>query len=201
MAEHLARPEGRRRPQLGAEVTGSDGSPRSPHEKPELKLLENPSQPVTSRSATPAKATGQPTKIRPRSTQHAAGRRLLPPLQLSISAEDEIHLMLSLIQYRETCRRQYIECPAMIDRVVAQLSLRVTEGQAGSTFAAGLQGDDSRSVDPLLVTYADAALMLSWSPSTLKRRVRGGLLEPVRSGRTVRLRIADIENLISQGAT
>ncbi len=126
----------------------------------------------------------------------AADREAPRILPLSLTADDELHLMLALIQYREVCRGDHVVCPPMVDRVVAQVSRRVTRGQECSTFDMGLPSAEHRSVENLLVTYSDAALMLAWSVSTLRRRVREGLLTPVRHGRAVRLRRTDLEHLI-----
>lgn len=124
-------------------------------------------------------------------------------LRLSLTADDEMHLMLALIQYRATCRDKRKLCPPMLERVVAQLSRRVTEGQEGSTFDVVSQDahDQSMSSPPPLVTYAEGARLLTCSVSTLKRRIRSGALEPVQiSERGVRLRRTDIERLIENGA-
>lgn len=58
---------------------------------------------------------------RRRNTREAP--RILP---LSLAADDEVHLMLALIAYRDTCRRDHLTCLPMVDRVVAQVSRQVT---------------------------------------------------------------------------
>jgi excisionase family DNA binding protein len=40
---------------------------------------------------------------------------------------------------------------------------------------------------PLLYTIKEAAAMLKWSESTLRRRIRSGEIRPFRSGRLVRI--------------
>jgi excisionase family DNA binding protein len=55
-----------------------------------------------------------------------------------------------------------------------------------------------RRLDPLL-TVAEAASLLHVSPRTLRRLTGSGALRALRVGRSVRLRVADIERFLAAG--
>ncbi len=116
-------------------------------------------------------------------------------LQFSIPSAAVSDLMLACLDYQNRCRREHRACPESLVRLPAQLSGAVRSGQEQSTFALP-EADAKAAPVSAMVTYRDAAGLLAWSESTLRRRVREGLLEPVRAGRTVRLRRIDIDRLI-----
>lgn len=118
-----------------------------------------------------------------------------PPLMFSVAQDDAVAVLDAFVQYAAVCRRQQITYPAVLLRLSVQLSGAVRSSQEQSTFALP---DLDAKAGPVsaMVTYRDAAGLLAWSESTLRRRVREGLLEPVRAGRTVRLRRTDIDRLI-----
>jgi len=56
---------------------------------------------------------------------------------------------------------------------------------------------DGRAVQPLLMTYGEAAALSGWSLRTVNRRVADGTFNPVRHLGQPRIRRTDIESLIN----
>lgn len=119
---------------------------------------------------------------------------------MGLSPSDAAHLVVALQLYRKHCATDALPFPDGLAQMEATVSSGVMQGQAGSTFADVPTPAHSADVARDLVTYAQAARMLSCSLSTVKRRVRTGQLVPVRLGGTARLRIAAVRAFIDQGA-
>lgn len=75
----------------------------------------------------------------------------------------------------------------------------VIEGHGGSLFAPLAPVPDGGGMDDQLLTRPAAAQRLGVSVSTLKRREAAGDIQPLRHGRVVRYRAADLIALMEAG--
>ena len=86
--------------------------------------------------------------------------------------------------------------PAGTAGLLAEIGFRVTRGQGGAKSPPPPNKRQGGVTQSKLITYQEAATMLSISVRTLKRRIQTGLLTPVRDGGVVRLRPGDINAYI-----
>jgi excisionase family DNA binding protein len=117
-------------------------------------------------------------------------------LQIELD-EDAIDLLaLLLLRQRKQAVRDGLRFPPTLEVLQRQLldgSREVTGGQEGSSFDLAAEGGFSLQGNEDL-TITEAARLLRWSTSTLKRRLRQGEMPVVRSGRMVRIRRVDLSN-------
>lgn len=125
----------------------------------------------------------------PRAPIAAAGFLRLGRAQLAYVAH-------ALRQQAELYRRNGMTPPPGIPDLFEALA-EVSEGQASSPGAGEERTVEIGRVSPLLVSYSDAAAMLSISVSTLKRRLADGDLTPVFVAGLARIRVADLEAYVS----
>ena len=118
-------------------------------------------------------------------------------MMLRPSAELVAFLILAVRERRELLRRNGVTAPAGVAELLHQLSLSVSEGQAGSPDAIPPPSEQIASVTPRAVTYQTAAAMLGVSLSTVKRMVRAGDLEPVSIAGMVRVLVTDIDDYLA----
>lgn len=118
-----------------------------------------------------------------------------------LSADDAVQVAWLIRRYREKAHIAGASVsPGLLalERAVAREAM---QGQLGSTVGRPAEPRNSRHMDPLLLTYGEAAGLLGYSLSTVKRRVASGDLVPVRDGGCARLRRSDIDAFIDQKRT
>jgi excisionase family DNA binding protein len=75
-------------------------------------------------------------------------------------------------------------------------ALKKTGAKASATNAKTSRKHAKREVQPALMTIDEAATRLALSPSMVRKMIGGGQLTAVRIGRSVRLRIDDVEAIV-----
>lgn len=115
-----------------------------------------------------------------------------------LSADDALQVAWLIRRYRErahTAGSSVSTGLLVLERAVAQKAM---QGQPGSTVEPMVQPRKAGHVNPLLIAYEDAAVLLGFSLSTLKRRIRAGEFTPVRDRGIARLGRADIDDYIAR---
>ena len=115
------------------------------------------------------------------------------------------HLVAALRVHVQKLKRDGVRVPDELLELVAALSLSsgmVRNGQecsivagSGGVRESGSGTTTSAETMPLMVPAAKAIHLLGVSRSTLSRWVAAGRIEPVRIGRTVRYRVADLDEI------
>lgn len=119
---------------------------------------------------------------------------------LDLSRVGAAHLYLALQAYRKALRAEGRAFPDELTELERCFASRARRVQEGPPFAptADLAHSETVSPSPLLVDYADAAVLLKIGLSSLKRLVQAGDLVPVHIGRSARLRVVDVEAYIER---
>lgn len=124
---------------------------------------------------------------------------------LGASTSDAAHLASAIAGHRKAMRLEGVGVPASLDvleRVFAMIAIgprRVSEGHRGSEVGADdVPPDHDHVTDTSLLTRAQAAARMRCSVSSVKRRERDGALTPIRHGRVVRHRVADIDAYLTR---
>lgn len=123
-------------------------------------------------------------------------RRSLPVI-LDLSEAVSDHLTVAIHLYIAKATEAGVRVPAELRQVAAVMAARASRGHRVSPVDVP-PAPRNPEVVRKLVSYTEAAEMLSCSVSTVKRRVAAGQFRPVRDGGIVRLRINDLDDFINR---
>ena len=93
-------------------------------------------------------------------------------------------------------RTNHWPVPAGTAGLLEEIGFRVTRGQGGAKSPPVSKKRQGGVTQSKLITYQEAAIMLSISVRTLKRRIQAGMFTPVRDCGVVRLRPGDVNAYI-----
>lgn len=119
------------------------------------------------------------------------------PLILDVSPRVAGHLAVALRQHQEWAARSGMALPQELAQLQAALTTRATRGQDGTPLEDLWSVRHGQDMAPRLVTYANAARLLSVHERTVKRLVASGDLPVVRIGGAARIRTADLDDYIA----
>lgn len=107
------------------------------------------------------------------------------------------HVAVAIRRYRSTSVRDGRAVPvalADLERLLSQRAIARPEATELERLESMGEGE---SMTPVLLDTKQAARRLLCSQRTLQRRVAAGQLTPVRNGRIVRFRVADLDAAIN----
>ena len=111
------------------------------------------------------------------------------------------HIVAALHKHRMECRTRWISVPEGVALLESVLSGQLLSRPESSVFDAVPDAPQTEVVTPALATRQQAAQRLRCSISTVDRLLRANDLSSLRIGRSVRIRIEDIDRYLDQGAT
>jgi excisionase family DNA binding protein len=107
------------------------------------------------------------------------------------------HLAVAITTYTDRARRSYRAVPAELHQLARSLAAQAMAGQAGPTLNHPAPGAHAEKVDQRLLTITQVAAALNMSTRTVRRRITSGALPAVHCGHLARIRVADLDDYLS----